>query len=107
MFAAAAENLAERQARAIELVKTAACDAAKDIFAASIVDPDGSDADPESSGAKSESEIHEMLEAAGLEAAEAGFVQFKSSGKSEQKSNVTDVEGVRGARQRGHVNQLA
>ena len=90
----AAEDLAERQARAIELVKTAACDAAKDIFVASIVDTDGSDADPESSGTKSESEIHEMLEAAGLEAAEAGFVQFKSSGKPEQRRNVAVVEQI-------------
>merc|ERR1712226_82856 len=54
----AADDLAERQARAIELVKTAACDAAKDIFEASIVDPDGSDADPESPGVRSESGIH-------------------------------------------------
>merc|ERR1719239_1040442 len=86
----AAEHLAERQAMAIELVKTAACDAAKHIFNTSIVDLEKSEADPQS-----EPEIHDMLEAAGLEAAEAGFVQFKSSEKTvEDKSNVTEAEQI-------------
>merc|ERR1719239_1850631 len=86
----AAEHLAERQSTAIELVKTAACDAANHIFNASIVDTDKSEADPQS-----EAEILDMLEAAGLEAAEAGFVQFKSSGKTvENKSKVTEGEQI-------------
>merc|ERR1711971_991300 len=94
----AGEQLAERQATAIQLVKTAACHAANHIFNASIVDSGRSEAD-----AQSEAKILDMLEAAGLDAAEAGFVQFKSSGKTvEEKSSVTEVDQI----ERDNNNEL-